>query len=86
MAGGLSLEFSIRCICSVWQLQHRSWTHSRFTSPFGDLERFDLREFQNRLSPLWTDGMENGIRKWLVTPYMSGAGYKKEVRINSSGS
>jgi len=63
--GGLSLVFSIRCIGSVWQLQRLSWTDSSLTPSFGDLERFDLREFQNRLSPLWTDGMESAISKWL---------------------
>jgi len=61
--------------------------HSRFTSTFGDLERFDLREFQNRLSPLWTDGMGNAIRKWLVTPHMSGAGCEKaSAKVSNRGS
>jgi hypothetical protein len=63
--GGMSLKFSIRCIGSVWQLQRLSWTHRRFTPLFDDLERFDLREVPNRLSPLWTDGMESPTGSWL---------------------
>jgi hypothetical protein len=63
--GGMSLQLSIRCIGSVWQLQRLSWTHGRFTPPFDDLEPFDLREVPNRLSPLWTDGMENPTGSWL---------------------
>ena len=63
--GGMSLQLSVRCIGSVWQLQRLSWTHGRFTPPFDDLERFDLREVPNRLSPLWTDGMESPTGSWL---------------------
>jgi len=63
--GGVSLKFSVRCIGSVWQLQYLSRNHSRFVPPLRDLERFDLREFQNRLSPLWTDGMESATSRWL---------------------
>jgi hypothetical protein len=50
---------------SDWQLQCVSWSQSRFVPPFDDLERFDLGEFPNRLSPLWTDVMESATGSWL---------------------
>ena len=49
----------------IWHLQRLSWTHRRSTPPFGDLERFDLLEVPNRLSPLWTDGMVSPTDSWL---------------------
>ena len=62
---GIALNFSIRCIGSVWQLHYLSRAHSRFIPPLSDPERFDLSEFPNRLSPLWTDGMESPTGRWL---------------------
>jgi hypothetical protein len=64
-----SLQFSIQCIGSVWRLERLSRNMSGFVPPYGDLEgdleRFDDREFRNRLSPLWTDGMESATSRWL---------------------